>query len=365
LYKILGAVQISDIYNRKELSLGPLMLDVQGLELTEQERAQLASPAVGGLILFKRNFSDIKQLKSLVSQIRSAAGQQFIIAVDHEGGRVQRFRAGFSHIPAMGKILPFCQGDLDKAKKYSQKMGWLMAIELLELDIDISFAPVLDLDICSNVIGDRAFSDDPTITATMASAFIDGMGEAGMACTGKHFPGHGSVVADSHIAIPVDEREQQAITTIDRRVFEKLIGAKKIDALMPAHVIYPAFCDKPAGFSPFWLQTVLRQELAFNGVLFSDDLGMEGASVAGGFVERAQAALAAGCDMVLVCNEPSGAMAVQQYLETQYASRALSDAELASQQRLSTMLLKRNGSLVNSDVTCRNSAIALAKEINR
>jgi len=341
------------------------MLDVQGLELTEQERVQLASPAVGGLILFKRNFSDIKQLKSLVSQVRGAAGQQFIIAVDHEGGRVQRFREGFSHIPAMGKILPFCQGDLETAKKYSQEMGWLMAIELLELEIDISFAPVLDLDICSNVIGDRAFSDDPTVTTIMASAFIDGMSEAGMACTGKHFPGHGSVVADSHIAIPVDEREQQAITSIDRRVFDSLIGDKKIDALMPAHVIYPAFCDKPAGFSPFWLQTVLRQELAFNGVLFSDDLGMEGASVAGGFVERAQAALAAGCDMVLVCNEPSGARAVQQHLEAQYASRASSDAELASQQRLATMLLKPNGLLVNSDETRRKSAMALAKEMNR
>jgi len=314
------------------------MLDVQGLKLSESEQKQLASPMVGGLILFRRNFSDMQQLKLLIKQIRDVTGQDFIIAVDHEGGRVQRFRNGFTHIPAMGKILPFCQGDLDLAVTYAKELGWLMAIELLELDIDISFAPVLDLDICSNVIGDRSFSSEPDVVVGLGAAFIDGMSEAGMACTGKHFPGHGSVVADSHIDIPVDERDQHAFNSIDRSVFDQLIGDEKIDALMPAHVIYPAFCDKPAGFSPYWLQTILRGELAFNGVLFSDDLGMAGASVAGDFVARARAALMAGCDMVLVCNDPKGANEVLEYLINHRTLDGMSEAAIASQHRLRGML---------------------------
>lgn len=342
--------------------MGPLMLDIQGLSLSKKEREQLSNPMVGGLILFSRNFHDIKQLSALVKEIRDSAGHELIIAVDHEGGRVQRFKQGFTHIPAMGKILPYCHGDIALAKEHCVELGWLMASELLAMDIDISFAPVLDLDICSNVIGDRSFSSDPEIVEQLAAGFIAGMREAGMACTGKHFPGHGSVEADSHIAIPIDNREQQAVNTIDRRVFDCLIGQQKIDALMPAHVIYPAFCDQPAGFSSFWLQQILRQELGFNGVIFSDDLGMEGASVAGGFIERTKAALSAGCDMVLVCNNPEGATQVLEYLTQDGENN--SEARLLSQQRLRAMLAKPPVGDQRSNMARRRAAITLAKQIN-
>jgi len=316
------------------------MLDVAGLTLSANEKQQLANPLVGGLILFSRNFDSIEQLSTLIKQIRTAASHSLIIAVDHEGGRVQRFINGFSHLPAMGKILPYCKGDLTLAKRHCLDLGWLMASELLALDIDISFAPVLDLDICSTVIGDRAFSDDPVIVSALGGAFISGMGEAGMACTGKHFPGHGSVAADSHIDIPIDHREANAIASIDQWVFDSLIGQDKIEALMPAHVIYPAFCDKPAGFSRFWLQTVLREKLGYDGVLFSDDLGMEGASVAGDFPQRTLAALSAGCDMVLVCNNQSGAQQVLDYLQRDYLNIMSEEQITKSTQRLETMLAK-------------------------
>lgn len=313
------------------------MLDIQGLSLSVQEANQLANPLIGGVILFSRNFADGAQLKLLVEDIRRAANRDILLAVDHEGGRVQRFRDDFTHLPAMGKIIEHTQGNVEQARPICYELGWLLASELLAYDIDISFAPVLDLDICSNVIGDRGFSSEPGITKELASAFIDGMAQAGMACTGKHFPGHGSVVADSHIDMPVDHREQVAIKELDRSVFEHLIRAHKLDALMPAHVIYPAFCDKPAGFSPFWLQSVLRQELGFDGVIFSDDLGMEGASVAGDFIGRAQAALTAGCDMILICNNPQAATLVLEHL-TEVAkverNKVISEA---SQKRLHRM----------------------------
>ena len=316
------------------------MLDVKGLSLTELERQQLASPLVGGLILFARNFADIEQLSTLIKEIRTAANQALIIAVDHEGGRVQRFKQGFTHLPAMGNIISYCNNDIAKAQNVATELGWLMASELLAADIDISFAPVLDLDICSKVIGDRAFSDQSDIVIALGKSFIDGMGQAGMASTGKHFPGHGSVVADSHVAIPVDERSGDDISALDQKVFNQLIGGNKIDALMPAHVIYPALCDKPAGFSPFWLQTILRQKLAFDGVIFSDDLGMEGASVAGDFGQRTKAALSAGCDMVLVCNNSAGATEALTYLEGHY-HHIKSENEIAqSQRRLRVMLHK-------------------------
>ena len=316
------------------------MLDVQGLSLTELERQQLASPLVGGLILFARNFADIAQLSTLIKEIRTAANQSLIIAVDHEGGRVQRFKQGFTHLPAMGNIIRYCDNDLAKAQEVATELGWLMASELLAVDIDISFAPVLDLDICSKVIGDRAFSDQGDIVVALGQSFIEGMGQAGMASTGKHFPGHGSVVADSHVAIPVDKRSGDDISALDQKVFNQLISAKKIDALMPAHVIYPALCDKPAGFSPFWLQTILRQKLAFEGVIFSDDLGMEGASVAGDFGQRTNAALSAGCDMVLVCNNSVGASEALSYLEGNYHKIKSEDEIVQSQRRLNVMLRK-------------------------
>ncbi|MDP2560211.1 beta-N-acetylhexosaminidase [Psychrobium sp. 1_MG-2023] len=342
------------------------MLDIQGLSLSDKEKEQLAHPLVGGLILFSRNYSDIKQLTSLIAQIRQVTGPDFIIAVDHEGGRVQRFRAGFTEIPAMGAILKYHQGDIQKAIESSTELGWLMASELLAFDIDISFAPILDLDICSNVIGQRAFSGQPDEVIQLARGFINGMSQAGMACTGKHFPGHGSVVADSHIDLPVDDRSKQHIKSLDQSVFDSLIEAQAIDALMPAHVIYPQFCDKPAGFSKYWLQEVLRTELAFDGVIFSDDLGMEGASVAGDFCQRTQAALSAGCDMALVCNNPDAAQEVLSFAEHRYNEIVSLDAQKSSQQRLRRMLKSKQVNLKSLQQSERwDGAVAMAAKIRK
>lgn len=318
--------------------MGPLMLDVQDYRLSQEEQQQLANPLVGGLILFSRNFKDIDQLRLLIKEIRAITGNEFIIAVDHEGGRVQRFKQGFTHIPAMADILSYSEGDIGKAAALATELGWLMASELLSLDIDISFAPVLDIDVCSSVIGDRAFSSDPQQVITIGQNFIDGMTQAGMKCTGKHFPGHGSVAADSHFEIPVDDRDPGAIEALDMSVFKQLICQDKLDALMPAHVIYPAFDDKPAGFSKFWIEDILRTKLGFDGVIFSDDLGMEGATVAGNFGDRTKAALTAGCDMVLVCNKPLGTVEVLEYLEQNYNQLLTAAQRRKSVERLAAML---------------------------
>ncbi len=284
-----------------------LMLDLLSLEVSEAEAEMLRHPQVGGLILFSRNFSSREQLVNLVKQIRNIR-PELLIAVDHEGGRVQRFREGFTHIPAMGDILPAAKGDLALAKRWAQELGFLMAIELLACDIDLSFAPVLDLNGVSQVIGKRSFSANPDEVIALASSFIDGMAEVGMGAVGKHFPGHGSVEADSHIAQPIDERESEAIFNQDILPFKALIAKGKLTGIMPAHVIYPKLDANPAGFSTYWLQRILRQEIGFKGVIFSDDLGMKGATFAGDYLGRAKAALDAGCDMILVCNDNPGVM---------------------------------------------------------
>lgn len=291
---------------------GRLMLDVQGTALTDEERSLLRHPEVGGLILFTRNYRDKTQLKALIADIRQQQ-PEILIAVDHEGGRVQRFREGFVRIPPMGKIAALWQAEPERALALARETGWLMAAELVELDIDISFAPVLDLNWArSEIIGDRAFGDTPAQVVALTSAFMQGMHEAGMAATGKHFPGHGWVVADSHVDIPRDERSWEALQA-DIEPFQALVKAG-LDAIMPAHVIYEQVDTQPAGFSAHWLQTVLRNQLGFNGVIFSDDLTMEGATVAGSYAQRAEAALVAGCDMVLVCNNPQGARDVLHWL---------------------------------------------------
>lgn len=284
------------------MSIGPLMLDVEGLEVTSRERDLLQNPLLGGIILFSRNYASPQQVAELSQSIREIANRDILIAVDHEGGRVQRFREGFTAVPAMGNIL-LENSDHKQAKRKAYQWGAMIAIEVQAVGIDFSFAPVLDLNKnISQVIGDRAFSGKVDEVIELGREFIRGMNDYGMAATAKHFPGHGSVEADSHIDIPVDERPREQIISEDMRVFAEL--AQDYQAVMPAHVIYPAFDKQPAGFSSIWLQDILRNQLGFDGVIFSDDLSMKGAEVVGGYYQRAEAAIKAGCDMVLVCNHP-------------------------------------------------------------
>lgn len=296
------------------MSTGALMLDLDGTRLDDVEQALLTRPDVGGLILFSRNYESPEQLAELMRQIRDLR-PDLLVAVDQEGGRVQRLRDGFTRLPPMAVLGRCWQKDPDEACARAHELGWLMATELRRFDIDFSFAPVLDLDWSrSGVIGDRAFAAQGGVVARLAGDFMAGMHEAGMKATGKHFPGHGWVTADSHLAIPVDERPLSEIETTDMEPFASLIR-DGLDAIMPAHVIYSQVCSSPAGFSSYWLREQLRERLGFDGVIFSDDLTMEGASVAGGFPARAERALAADCDMVLVCNHRAGALETLEYLE--------------------------------------------------
>ncbi len=296
-------------------AIGPVMLDIAGMELTAEDIELLQNPAVGGVIFFARNYESKAQLSDLISSIRKI-NPHLLLAVDQEGGRVQRFKAGFTRLPAMQ-----CFGDLYKedpsaAVTLAQECGWLMASELLAFGLDFSLAPVLDLDsnYCA-AIGDRAFASDPDITVALAKAFILGMNEAGMAATGKHFPGHGGVAGDSHVSSPVDNRAFADIQVKDLKPFAAL--APYLSAVMPAHVIFAAVDAKPVGFSEVWLKGVLRQQLGFDGVIFSDDLTMEAAGHMGSYGDRARAAIAAGCDMVIVCNNRNGAREVVEALSTE------------------------------------------------
>ncbi len=287
--------------------LGAVMVDVAGLTLTAQERERLCHPGVGGVILFSRNYESPAQLRALTRAIGELRTPALMIAVDHEGGRVQRFRRGFTVLPACRRLGALYDLEPELALQMAHAVGFVLAYELRQVGVDFSFAPVLDLDFGrSVVIGDRAFHHDPLAVAALASAQIEGLHAAGMAAVGKHFPGHGYVDADSHVAIPVDDRTLDAIRTTDLVPYPAAIGVG-LDGVMPAHVIYSRVDGRPAGFSPFWIANLLRRELGFRGLIFSDDLSMEGASVAGGIVQRAEAALEAGCDMVLVCNAPASA----------------------------------------------------------
>lgn len=292
------------------MSYSPLMLDLAGTELTAEEKELLQHPMVGGLIFFTRNYHDAEQITELVTAIRKAATNDILIAVDHEGGRVQRFRDNFTELPAVSTLGKLYEDNPAESLQLAQQHGWLMASEVKSVGIDFSFAPVLDLDYgISDVIGERAFHQQADVVSQLAAAYIQGMRDAGMAATGKHFPGHGAIKADSHIAMPVDQRSKEAIFKADVIPFTQLF-AQGLEAVMPAHVIYPQIDNQPSGFSRVWLQDILRKQLNFEGAIFSDDLSMKGASVVGGYTERAEAALEAGCDMILACNDRDGAVEI-------------------------------------------------------
>lgn len=296
------------------MSHGPVMLDLEGLTLSDGEREILQHPAVGGVILFARNYASPDQVRELISEIHGLRRPGLLVAVDQEGGRVQRFREGFTRLPPAGIYGEAYRRSSHVGLDTAREAGWLMAAELLSVGIDFSFAPVLDIDKgISEVIGDRAFSSDPEIIARLAQAWAHGAHDAGMASIVKHFPGHGGVAADSHHAIPVDPRDLDTIWAEDLVPFRRLVEAG-VEGMMPAHVIYEQIDAQAAGFSHYWLQEILRQRLGFTGAVFSDDLSMAAAHVAGSYPERARLALAAGCDMVLVCNNPAGAVEVLEAL---------------------------------------------------
>ncbi len=284
--------------------IGPVMLDIEGLTLAAHEYDKLKHPNTGAVILFARNYQDPKQVTELISSIRAVRPAPLLIAVDQEGGRVQRFQNGFTRLPPASSYA--------LAPELAEAAGWLMAAELLAVGVDFSFAPVLDIDCgISQIIGDRSFATEATLATQLSSSFRKGMKSAGMAATGKHFPGHGAIALDSHLTLPIDERDLDSLRHKDLIPFKQLIN-EGLEAIMPAHVLYSNIDPNPAGFSNFWIQTILRKELKFKGVVFSDDLSMAGAAFAGDFPERARRAQQAGCDMLLVCNNP---LAAEQVLE--------------------------------------------------
>jgi beta-N-acetylhexosaminidase len=287
----------------RPLAPGPVVCDVAGLALTAAERERLSHPLVGGVILFARNFESPRQLAALCAQIRSVRAPGLLICVDHEGGRVQRFRDGFTAIPPMRRLGDAWDRDPIEACRRATTIGRTIGTELRAVGVDLSFTPVLDLDYgTSSVIGDRALHHDPRTVTMLARCLNHGLLLAGMANCGKHFPGHGFAHGDSHHAEPVDERPLAAILERDAAPFGWL--GETLTAVMPAHVVYPGVDARPAGFSSIWLQSILRGRLGFDGLIFSDDLTMAAACVAGGIVARADAALGAGCDLLLVCNQP-------------------------------------------------------------
>lgn len=318
------------------IPMGPVMFDLDGQTLSAEEETLLQNPLIGGVIYFARNYASPDQISELTQSIREIR-PDLLIAVDQEGGRVQRFKAGFTRIPAMQQFLQAYRSSAHDTLELVKDSAWLMASELLAVGLDFSFAPVLDRDDCRcAVIADRSFSPKVEELIALASAWIDGMQEAGMAATGKHFPGHGQVVEDSHLTTPVDRRCLEEIKKQDMLPFKVL--APKLNAIMPAHIVFPEVDSKhTVGFSSYWLQSILRQDLQFDGVIFSDDLTMAGAASAGSFVTRARLALEAGCTMVLVCNHRQGLNEILNQLD--YPMPIKSQQQLQSMRAFSTLTL--------------------------
>jgi beta-N-acetylhexosaminidase len=333
------------------MRLGPVMVDVGGLELTPDDVERLQHPQVGGVILFARNFAAPLQLIQLTHSIRELRTPALVIAVDHEGGRVQRFRHGFTPIPAMRELGKLFDRDPAQGIAAARGCGFVMGSELQAHGVDFSFAPVLDVDYGeSGVIGDRALHADPNVIAVLAEALQAGLNASGMMSVGKHFPGHGYVRADSHHEVPIDDRTLTEITARDLVPFQRL-ARSGMGGIMPAHVIYPKVDSRPAGFSAVWLQRILREKIGFEGLIFSDDLMMEGASTAGGVVARANAALNAGCDMALLCNDPRSADSLLEGLER----RAVAPT-------LARRLDKMRGKSISSAALKANAAYLAAAE---
>ena len=290
-----------------------LMIDIEGPFLNQEDIELIGSPHVGGLILFERNFLDRNQITDLCFEIKSKK-PEIIIAVDQEGGRVQRFKKGFSQIPPMQRL-----GDLVSYDKYAgldlcKNAGWLIASELIASGIDLSFSPVLDLDQdLSSIIGDRAFSDQIDIVIECARAFIFGMNEAGMACVGKHFPGHGSISEDSHLEKPIDRRALNEIENKDLIPFKELIN--NLDGIMTAHILFPDVDERITTFSKIWIKQILREQMKFEGMIFSDDLSMEGTNEFKSFYDKTKNAIISGCEMILICNNREGAKDALKYFE--------------------------------------------------
>ena len=320
------------------MSIAPVMIDLEGLTLTAEEKELLKHPLVGGIIFFARNFESVEQIQALVKSIHENTHQTILTCVDQEGGRVQRFKEGFTRLPPLRPLGYLYDHSNEQGMGLAKAMGWLMASEVLSVGVDFSFAPVLDLDYgVSDVIGDRAFHTSPDSVSQLARAYLQGMEEAGMASIGKHFPGHGAVVADSHLELPKDDRPTSEIMEKDVLPFAELIALNALQGIMPAHVVYTDQDEQPAGFSKIWLQQVLRKRLGFKGAIFSDDLNMAAAGMAGSFIDRANIAMNAGCDMVLVCNNRPGAIEVLENFKW--------DSDEESSQRLLNMVGKPQHSL--------------------
>lgn len=289
------------------MSLGPIMLDIEGTQLSADDKKRLLHPLTGGVILFTRNYTSLRQLTELTAEIHALRTPPLLIAVDHEGGRVQRFREDFTRLPSMREFGRIWDEHPGQARHLAQQTGYVLAAELRACGVDMSFTPVLDVDHGQScIIGDRAFHRQPQAIADLGHSLMLGLKQGGMAAVGKHFPGHGYIQADSHTEVPVDQRAYVDIEMDDLIPFRQMIDFG-LAGIMPAHVIYPKVDARPAGFSEVWLKKILRGTLGFDGCIFSDDLSMEGAAVAGNVVQRAEAAFNAGCDMALVCNNPQAA----------------------------------------------------------